>query len=136
MAMTAIAKRVVFRVLATAQRDGFRFGNIHFARPEAGAFVRTVTERLLLRRATRAPPKGAGLGFLNKWRSLGNNWFHDARTIFKPLQNANRFHKKICFPPLPVRSRLHRTSIGRCRKCADRDSNRPCFKLTDGPSLS
>ena len=75
MAVTAIAERAVLRVLATAPRDGFRFGNIHFARPEAGAFVRTVTERLLLRRAARAPPIRAGFDFLNQWRFLGDYWF-------------------------------------------------------------
>ena len=75
MAVTAIAERAVLRVLATAPRDGFRFGDIHFARPEAGAFVRAVAERLAFGFSARAPPKGARLGFLNKWRSLGNDWF-------------------------------------------------------------
>jgi hypothetical protein len=73
--VAAIAERAVLRVLASAPRDGFRFGNIHFARPEAGAFVRAVAKRLFLRRAACAPPKSARLGFLNIWRSLGNNWF-------------------------------------------------------------
>jgi len=62
MAVTAIAERAVLRVLATAPRNGFRFGDIHFARPEAGAFVRAVAERLAsstrrTRTTKRCPPR-------------------------------------------------------------------------------
>ena len=73
--MTAIAERAVLRVLATAPRDGFRFSDIHFARPEAGAFVRAVAERLAFGFSARAPPIRAGLDFLNQWRFLGDYWF-------------------------------------------------------------
>jgi hypothetical protein len=102
MAVTAIAERAVLRVLATAPRDGFCFGDIHFARPEAGAFVRAVAERLRLRRAARTPPKGARPGFLNKWRFLGNKWLAHGG-LFNiiagfPLQSFP------CYFPLTTRS--------------------------------
>ena len=92
MAVTAIAERAVLRVLATAPRNGFCLGDIHFARHEAGAFVRAVAERLRLRRAARAPPKGARPGFLNKRRSLDNNWLaHGGCSISSPASLCNHF---------------------------------------------
>jgi hypothetical protein len=104
MAVTAIAERAGFRMFATTPRDGFCVGNIYLERPEAAAFVRTVAKRLAFGLAARAPPKGARLNLLHKWKSLGDDWFHNARTIFQLLQKANCFCKNIpAHIPTPVR---------------------------------
>ena len=90
--MTAIAERAVLRVLAAAPRDGFRFGEVHLFRPEAGAFVRAVAKRLAFGPAARAPPEGAWPGRLNKWKPLGNNRFaHGGCSISSPISLGNHF---------------------------------------------
>src|SRR5262249_29447718 len=60
-AVTAVAERTAFGVLAQTQRHLLLLVDLEFHRREAGAFVRTVTVRLRLRMTAPAPPIRTGI---------------------------------------------------------------------------
>ena len=70
--MRAVAERGVLRVLAGAPRHFFRLGDHHLLGGEAGAFVRTITERLVLRIAAGTPVVGSGGHVFNDGGFLGD----------------------------------------------------------------
>src|SRR5208282_3729928 len=70
--MRSIAERRGAGMLAAAPGDGLCFGDVHFFRREAGAFVRAVAKGLALGTPAGAPPISAGLGFLYERRFLGD----------------------------------------------------------------
>ena len=71
--MRAVAERGVLRVLAGAPSHFFGLGDHDLLGGEAGAFVRTITERLVLRIAAGTPVVGFRSFYLDRIRTLLGN---------------------------------------------------------------